>query len=447
MTKKDTKNRQNKSREKQTRYLSQAIQLEESVNPHIIRATMTMVSLAILVFIAWSGLTNINEVARTPGEVVPHGHQQNVQHLEGGIVAAIHVRDGDIVEKGQKLLTLGTSGIANDMGRAKVRQTALEMKEERLRAFVENRAPDFYKINDARPSAIADQKRFFEDMRQARLKEERIIRDQIAEKKQALIGLQSELRTQRTNERITNEVYQRRKTLNQKGYASDIQLLDNEKRLNDIQGEIKNLQNRIVSAQTEINEFNGRLESLSARHRDEANERLGQALSEKAENSEIIQKLEERISRLDIRAPARGLIKGLNVNTIGSVVQPGQTVMEIVPLDEKLVVEVKIDPKDVGHIKTGQPVQVKLSSYDFSRYGFIEGYLDHISATTFSGEQGERFYRGRIILDQDHVGANHNNLIIPGMTVMADIITGEKTILQYLLKPVHVSLKTAFTER
>ena len=122
--------------------------------------------------------------------------------------------------------------------------------------------------------------------------------------------------------------------------------------------------------------------------------------------------------------------------------------MEIVPLDRQLVVELRIPPKDIGHLKIGMPVQVKVSTYDFSRYGSISGALEFISPTTFIGERGERFYRGRVKLDQNYVGQDPNqNVIVPGMTVMTDIITGDKTVMAYLLKPIHNSIETALTER
>ncbi len=149
-----------------------------------------------------------------------------------------------------------------------------------------------------------------------------------------------------------------------------------------------------------------------------------------------------------MRAPVRGVIKGLAVNTIGGVIQPGQTLMEIVPLDEALVVEARIPPQYIGNIRIGQPVQIKVSTYDFSRFGTVEGKLSSLSATTFAGQEGDRYYRGRIVLDHNYVGTQAGrNMIMPGMTVMADIVTGRKTILDYLLKPIHRSLMTAFSER
>ncbi|MBU0859625.1 MAG: HlyD family efflux transporter periplasmic adaptor subunit, partial [Alphaproteobacteria bacterium] len=155
-----------------------------------------------------------------------------------------------------------------------------------------------------------------------------------------------------------------------------------------------------------------------------------------------------RVQRLAVKAPVNGLVKGLSVNTIGGVVQPGQALMEIIPMDENLVVEVRIPPRYIGPLKVGQAVQVKVSSYDFSRYGSVTGTLDFISATTFIGENGERFYRGRVLLDKNFVGAPaQKNILMPGMTVMADIVTGNKTILEYLLKPVHRAMLSSFSER
>lgn len=436
-----------KRREKQMRYLSQAIQLEESVNPHIIRATMTTISLAILGFFVWAGFTNINEVTRTPGEVVPYGYQQTVQHLEGGIIKTIHVHEGDVVEEGQVLVTLSDAIVREDLDRSTSKQLSLDMQAERLRAFIENRDPDFSHFSGATDKIVSDQTAFSQDMRISMEKEAQVIRDQIAQKEQTLASLKSSLETARQNFKITNEIYQRRSSLNKQGYASDMQLLEDQKRLNDIKGDIKQLESQILIAKTETGEFQSRLESLSARYRNDANEKLDAIQAEKGQNIRTIRKLEERIGRLEIRAPEYGLVKGLSVNTIGSVVQPAQTIAEIVPLDKQLEVQVKISPKDIGHISIGQPVQVKFSTYDFSRYGSIQGKLSHISATTFSGENGERYYQGLVVLNKNYVGKNKSNLILPGMTVMADVITGKKTILQYLFRPIHVSLITALTER
>lgn len=217
--------------------------------------------------------------------------------------------------------------------------------------------------------------------------------------------------------------------------------------LNVIRGDIDQIKTRISVAGAEQAEFQNRLKSLGASNNNNVNERLDAVLSEKSQNEELIAKLRDRVTRLVIRAPVDGIIKGLAVNTIGGVVRPGETIMEIVPTNKDMIVQVKIPPQHIAHLKPGQDVKVKLSSYDFSRYGLIDGKLEQISASTFSSEGGDRYYQGRIRLQKQYVGKNRNNVITPGMTVMAEIITGEKTILQYLLKPIHNSLKTAFSER
>lgn len=433
--------------EKQTRYLSQAIQLEEAVNPHIIRTTMTMVSGVILAFIVWAGFTNINELARTPGEVVPHGHQQTVQHLDGGLVASIHVREGEAVAAGQLLLTLSDSGLREDMNRARGRDLTLAMQEERLRAYLAGRSPDFSDFDGADTALIADQESMFASMTQAETAEAQVIADQTAQRNHAIATLGAERDAARNSLAIAQDIYDRRMELNRRGFASDMQLLETRQRVNDLSGQIASLQSRIGEARAQIRESEARLASFGARQRDNAHMRLDQILAEKAQNAEILNKIEGQMQRLSIRAPVAGHIKGLRINTVGAIIQPGQTLMEIVPQDGKLEVQVKISPKDIGHLQIGQPVQVKFSTYDFSRYGSVRGRLEQISATTFTGDGGDRYYQGVIRLDKSYVGANPKNPVLPGMTVMADIITGEKTILQYLLKPIHLSLKTAFTER
>lgn len=433
--------------DKQSRYLSQAVQLEEAVNPRIIRATMGMVSCAILGFIVWSAFTNINEMARAPGEVVPQGYQQVVQHLEGGIVREISVKEGQIVKKDQLLLTLDGAGAAEDLERAYSKNTALLLQEERLRSFIDGRKPDWTTFKDVKPAMIADQQAFFDSAVKALAEERQIVNEQISQKKRMIQTLSSDYQTAKNTYDIAYDLYARRAALNAKGYASDVQFLETKQRVNEIDGEMRQLQNRISVTRAEIKEFENRLSSLNARYADQAYEKLDQVLNEQVQNREVLQKLENRTTRLDVRAPTEGLVKGLAVNTVGAVVQPGQTMMEIVPQGEQLVVQVKIPPQHIGHLKTGQAVNVKFSSYDFSRYGSVPGKLQQISATTFSGENGERYYQGEVSLSHNHVGQDKRNTVVPGMTVMADIITGEKTILAYLLKPIHASIRSAFTER
>ncbi|MFN7112807.1 MAG: HlyD family type I secretion periplasmic adaptor subunit [Alphaproteobacteria bacterium] len=437
----------NENRQKQLKMLSQSIQLKETASPRIVRATMAVVSFAFLGFLSWAAFANIHEIARTPGEIVPSGFQQAVQHLEGGMVREILVQEGDSVEKGQILLRLDGTSMEADLKRTQEQALTLQLQEERLRAFLENRAPVYPPEARARPDLLRDQESFLTSMRAAQEKERGVIRQQIDQKKQYIGALQAELDTARQNFRIVSDLYAKRREMNRQGVMSESRVMETEQQHNQLQGQIRSVQSQIGAAQAAIREYQGRLAALDAGAAEDSNQRLDGIISAQAQNQELMAKLRDRVARLDVRAPVRGTVKGLSVNTIGNVVQPGQTLMEILPADAPLVVSLKIPPRYIGHIRTGQSVQVKCSSFDFSRYGALPGTLEFISAASFSGDGGERYFQGRVRLSRSHVGEDTRNIVIPGMTVMADIITGEKTVLQYLLKPVRNAMSTAFTER
>jgi HlyD family secretion protein/adhesin transport system membrane fusion protein len=438
---------ENRSREKQLRYLAQSIRLREAASPRLVRMTMLVASLSIIVFLGWAAVTDVHEIAHTPGDIVPSGYQQVVQHLEGGIVKTIDVREGQRVEKGQVVMTLDGTGVVEDLQRARDKALSLAMQEERLRAFLGNRTPHFSPEAAARPDLLRDQEAFFTSMADANKKQIDIVNAQIAQKKQSIAMLRADLDTARRNAVIAKDLFSRRQELNRQGLVPDVKLLESEQSYNQLTGQIRSLESQIAVAESAILEYRNRLSSLKADSTETANQKLGAVIALRAENRETIKKLTVRVARLDVRAPVRGIVKGLSVNTIGSVVQPGQVLMEIVPADAPLVVDLKIPTRYIGHMKTGQRVQVKFSSYDFSRYGAVPGRLDFISAAAFTGRNGERYYQGRVSLKRGYVGANPHDVIMPGMTVMADVITGDKTILEYLLKPIRNALSTAFTER
>lgn len=179
----------------------------------------------------------------------------------------------------------------------------------------------------------------------------------------------------------------------------------------------------------------------------EAMQEFNQAQSLFEQEREVVARLKDRAHRLEIRAPVTGIVKGLAVNTIGEVVTSGASLMEILPIEEKLVVAIRIMTADMGHVTVGQSANVKVNSYDFGRYGVVPGKLVFISATTFVGANGEKFYRGRVELDRNYVGDREDLQVLPGMSVQAGIVTGEKTIIEYLLKPIQRAFESGLNER
>lgn len=377
----------------QLRYLPQAARLEEGTNPHLIQLTLIMISGAIFTFLIWASFAHINEVAKAHGDVVPQGFVQVVQHFDGGIVTEIPVGEGQQVSDNQVLLKIDDGKAQQELSEAKIRQRFLALEAERISAFIEGRELDFQNFSNIAltPRSGVNGQLEIQEARE---------------------------RSKKMNEnlRIAKEVFKMNADLYEQGYASKFALLTNQK---------------------EVSEIEGR-----------AHLELGQVKSQLAQTNEVVKRLQNKVSRFEIRSPVQGLVKGLKVNTIGGVIEPGETLMEIVPLDKNLVVEARILPRDIGHVAVGQTVRVKISSFDFSRYGAVKGVLDFISATTFLDEQKQPYYRGRISLERSYAGSNPSaNKILPGMTVQADILTGEKTLLAYLLKPIHLSLLSAFSER
>ncbi len=388
------------SESEQLRYLPQSVKLEEAVNPHIIRITMIFVSATILVFILWASVTHINESTNAQGEVVPKGFVQVVQHLDGGIVTEILTGEGDLVKENQVLLKINDGGTRQDLAEAQAKQRFLSVEVERLQAFIDNKEPNFERF------AITSSVNRKEDGESMKIMSRGI----------EIIKMHKRSEKLKESLRIANK----RLRLQEKLYG---------------QGHVP---------KTTVFQFRNEVNKIES----EAYRDLNVIEAQIAQNKEVITKLKNKVNRLEVRSPVYGLVKGLKINTIGGVIEPGKTLMEIVPLDKYLVVEARILPKDIGHVQVGQAVRVKVSSYDFSRYGVAMGELEFLSATTFLDEKGFPYYRGRITLLKNYVGDKPNaNPILPGMTVEADVVTGEKTILSYLLKPIHLSLKTAFTER
>ena len=435
--------------EEQLRFLSLAVVMEEAVTPQVLRFVIVLVSLTVASFVVWSAMAEVNETAKGPGVVVPSGYAQVVQHLEGGMIAEIITREGDHVAKGQVLVRLDGHDAKKDLRQATIRQVSLELQAERLRAFISNErlklsapSPDFDVL-------VEKQQRIFAGTMAARDSEAQVLKTQLRKRKDRLSTLSGRRHAVFRRVEIARDMRDRTKNLVDRGLSNYFEFLRNDDRLNQALTEHSELLEEIGQAQFEVTEIENRLDSLDAKYRDDANQELERIETEIDQNKESIAKLTERIKRLEVRSPVSGIVKGLEINTVGEITGPGTVMMEIVPVDEQLIVEMHITPQDVGQVREGQVVQIKVSSFDFARHGTIEGVLQSISPTTFEDEsEPAPYYLGRIALRKNHLGNNPAlNRILPGMTVEANIVTGSKTILAYLLKPIHTSLSSALSER
>lgn len=453
----------------QLRLLGQSVMLEEATTPYMIRTSMLIISLAVFAFFAWAAIAQIKEVAKTVGEIVPSGHIQSIQHLEGGIVEKILVQDDELVEKDQALLVIGGESVGSEYEKIRTRLSILEARRARVLSFVakgqaaalrqeKNPAeiatgPSVFPSGTAQQNPVPldvseGQRRILEGMLQAKESEKGVIREQITQKNEQIALLQRQKKTIAENLRIAEAAFATQKELYDERLLSETEYLNTLKEKNDRKGELASVDIQIRQAMQMVKEFEWRLESLNTASDDKALQEMGVIEGEIAENKSLLSSLAKQAKRLELKAPVRGIVKGLEVHTEGGVVAPGQKLMEIVPMDNELVAEVKISPTDIGHIKAGDAVDVKVTSFDSSRYGSVKGEIAGLSATTFTTEQGIPYYKGVVRLKQNFVGAVPGaNKIMPGMIVNADIITGEKSLLAYLFKPIHISIESAFGER
>ena len=429
------------------KYLSQSLVLEEGGPPRALSHLLLIVSFLVGGLLVFAAFAEVSETAVVQGQLVPAGSVHMIQHLEGGILAEIPVEDGQTVERGELLARFDGTGALSELEQMRAREIGLALRAERLRAFVASREPDF-SFADNYPDLVQDQVEILDLQNEARESQRQVFRSRIDQRKAELATMAKQRASLEKQVKIMEEQTTMRRGLFKKGLVSRVVYLETERALAQTNGELSGLLGRTTETQIAIGEANNNLLELEAKLRNESQTEMGAVTAELAQVRETIGKLEDTVRRLEVKSPARGVVKGLATRTIGGVMGPGQQLMEIVPLDDVIVAEVRISPRDIGHLREGQPAQVKVTTFDLARFGAIEGRLKYLSATTFEDEQKEPFYKGVIELSQNYVGSQPGrNAIQPGMVVDADIKTGSKSLLEYLLRPVYRGLDGAFRER
>lgn len=428
------------------RYLTLAIQLEEGGPPRLMQASVWIAAAIVASVIGWAAVTNVAQVARAPGEIVPNGNLQAVQHLEGGIVREVLVQEGDLVEENQVLARLDHTGTMAELEQILTRERALRLQAERLRAFADGRTAV---LDDSLEQGLsADQAAILRSQEKSRSSQRIVLERQLAGRRADLDALIGQQKTLQRQTQITGEALDMRKTLNSQGLNSRLTYLDVQREMNRVQGELTTVTVNIGRAREAIAEAEQRLIELETRLAVDAMRELGTVTSELRQVEEARVKLEDRVTRATVTAPVRGVIKDLKARSAGGVVAPGGNIAEIVPLGRELIVEARAQPADIGQLRLNQPAAVKVSTYDFAQFGSVPGRVVHISPSTFRDPVGVPYYKLLVQLERDYVGGDdRRNPVLPGMIVLVDIKTDERSVLRFLLNPVYRALDTAFQER
>ena len=431
-----------------TRYLVQSIKLEESGPPATLVASLAVMSALLFAAVIWAALTNVNEIAHTSGEVVPAGQVVTVQHLEGGIVRAIHVTEGMRVTEGQPLLTLAASDARAERNRLEVRLAGLRMEAERLRALAEGRLPEFDRVVSGHTAIKADQMSVYLTQRETEQSQAGVLESQIEQRHAELASLETRVNSLENEIGILDEEAAIRKRLLDQGLQSRIVYLTTLRELEGTRGSLAETDEQIASTKAAIAEAEGRLVELRSQLRSDNLSKVGEVAAEIAEVEELFANAQDKVDRSVVRANVEAVVKGMTVRRPGAVIPPGNPIVELVPVGVPLTVRARMNTRDVGHVKVGDPVDLRISTFDYSRHGGINGTVEKISATTFVAEDGVPYYEVVVAMEKDYVGEDASlNRISPGMTVDALIITGQKSVLDYLMRPVYRGLSVAFTER
>ena len=398
-----------------------------------------IILLIIVWLISWANYAELDKIIRGDGKVVPSTKIQIIQNLEGGIVEQLFIRSGDNVKKGDILLKLDNTQFSSSFDESEIKKAQLEAQAQRLKAeafkkpFRARKASPDPRIQDLYDREYA----LYQARRKQHKTNDNIVVQQIEQKKLELKDAENQIRQLTRSLELLREEVNLTQPLVRQGIASQVDLLKLKRDENDALSKLRTVQYSIPKIKSVISEFRSKRIEFKELFMNEAHEELNQVLAEIGQLEKSKLALADRVKRTEVRSPVNGTVKQLFVNTIGGVVQPGSDIVEIVPEDDALVLETKIQPADIGFIYKGLKSKVKFTAYDFAIYGGLDGTVTQISADTITDEEGNSFYIARIKTDRNHLGSPKTPLyLLPGMTASVDIIVGKHTLLDYLLKPI-----------
>jgi adhesin transport system membrane fusion protein len=396
-------------------------------------------------------LANIGETTVGEGKVIPSSQVQVVQNLEGGIVSEIRVAIGDAVQKNQVLMVIDDTRYVSSFTENKAKNDALRAKIARLNAEVSGSALELPAAIRKENPDLAEREITLYRSRQAEfLANTAALKQQIDQRSQELREKRTRLTQINTSLELLDKELTMSRPLVKQGAMSEVELLRLERQVNDLRGELDSTKINIPRLESAVSEMRSKLEGYTAKFRGDALAELNQARAEQEGYAATGVALKDRVERAIVRSPVNGTIKTLKINTVGGVVQPGSDLLEIVPLEDSLLIEAKIKPRDIAFLRPGQDALVKVTAYDFSIYGGFPGKLENISADTMLNEKTqESYYLVRVRTESSipSRGDGKPLAIMPGMTATVHIKTGEKTFLHYILKPILKTKELAFRER
>ncbi|QCD53105.1 HlyD family type I secretion periplasmic adaptor subunit [Campylobacter sp. RM16192] len=432
------------------RFMSSLSEAVLAKAPSASRKILYLIFITFVFLVGWASFAEIDEITRGTGKIIPSGKNQIVQNLEGGIIEEIFVHMGDEVKKGQVILKIDNKTFSSSYSESKLRLDELQAKYLRLYAEANDKEFDYnMTTDDQMKRSVSFEKSLF-STNKARLREQiSIFEEQIKQRQSELAELRNKISQTQNSYNLMIKEKQITEPLFKKGLVSEVEYLQLQRRVNDLQGDLKAATLSVPRIESTIKEVENKIMEARLAFKNNAKRELNEVSAEISRLNESQINLSDKVDRTLVRSPVDGIVSKLMVNTVSGVIRPGMDIAEIVPNEDTLIAEVKVRPADVAFLRPGLESMVKLTAYDFSIYGGLKGEVTQISADTETNEKsGESYYLVRIKTQKNYLGSEEKPLRIKvGMVASADIITGKKTVLDYILKPILKAKQNALRER
>ena len=405
--------------------------------------------ITVITFIIWASLAEIDEITRGDGDVIPYGQNQIIQNLEGGIVDSILVEEGQPVKAGEVILKINNAKSTSTSRTNEMKYYELEAK--RLRLYAEaNQLP--FEAPEVDDDELRTQIKLAENLYLSNKKEfsakDNSLVNQIEQKNQAYKEASAKVKSLEKSLEFVTEEIQMTAPMVREGVKSKVDFLKLKREANSIENDIEATRLSLPRLQSAIDEFKNKRKEAKQLFINTAKKELNEVIAEISRLKTKQVAFSDQVNRTMVKSPVDGIVQKLFVNTVGGVIKPGADLVEIVPTNKKLFLEIKIKPSDIAFIHPGAEAKVKVSAYDFAIHGSLSGKVVNISPDTITDKKDNTFYLIHVTTEKNYLGTEEHPLkIIPGMTVNVDIITGKKTVMQYILKPILKSKQYVFTER
>ena len=404
----------------------------------------------LLVLLLLASIVKIDEATRGMGKVIPSKNVQILQNLDGGIVAEILVEEGEVVEKNQPLVRIDSTGFTSSYAEKQSRISFLVAEIARLEAHINNHAPKYpADLVQTMPKMIASQNALFTSTQQEFAQARAVFEQQINQRQEDVNEARERLISAEKGFGLIAQELQMSEEMAEKGVIPEMKLLETRRKANDIESELSSARLAVPRTQAALDEAQARLNEFVAKNQSELMDKKSERQDELARLTENIVAVRDKVERSMIRAPVDGTVSRVLVNTVGGVVQPGEDVIELIPVEDNLLVEARIRPQDIAFLRPRQKAMVKITAYDYAIYGGLDGHLTTIGSNTVVDENGQAYYPVRVKTVEGTLRAPDGSLlpIIPGMLANVDILTGKRTVLNYILKPYYRVRDNALRER